>query len=68
MSQKGSDEDEPELDVPLSDAVGGVYSGSDCAKSVILVPNVEGIDAPGLASLVDALVKEGRCSVHDDFF
>ncbi|KAK9149059.1 hypothetical protein Scep_007816 [Stephania cephalantha] len=65
MSRKGSDEDEPELAVPSSDAVGGVVdSGSGCAKPVVLVTNAEGIDAPGLASLVDALVREGRCSVH----
>ncbi|GLT79101.1 hypothetical protein SLA2020_506060 [Shorea laevis] len=37
---------------------------SKCSKPVVLVTNGEGIDAPGLTFLVEALVLDGRFSVH----
>ncbi|XP_058073957.1 uncharacterized protein LOC131222778 [Magnolia sinica] len=37
---------------------------NDSSKPVVLVTNGEGIEAPGLIVLVDALVRGGQCSVH----
>ncbi|XVF35040.1 hypothetical protein REPUB_Repub18cG0110900 [Reevesia pubescens] len=40
------------------------YAESDCSKPVILITNGEGIDSPGLTSLVQALLSDGRFSLH----
>ena len=34
------------------------------SKPVVLITNGDGIDSPGLLFLVEALVREGLCSVH----
>nr|DAD44390.1 TPA_asm: hypothetical protein HUJ06_002620 [Nelumbo nucifera] len=49
---------------PSSSAAVGVNSDQDCSKPVVLITNADGIEAPGLTFLVDALVREGRCNVH----
>ncbi|XVE54058.1 hypothetical protein DITRI_Ditri03aG0052000 [Diplodiscus trichospermus] len=36
----------------------------DCSKPVLLITNGEGIDSPGLTFLVQALVSDGRFSLH----
>ena len=36
----------------------------DDSKPIVLVTNGDGIDSPGLVSLVEALVREGLYNVH----
>ncbi|EEF48079.1 5'-nucleotidase SurE [Ricinus communis] len=49
---------------PVSSPQSNVSCDEDCDKDIILVTNGEGIDSPGLTSLVEALVADGRFSVH----
>ncbi|XP_058068860.1 uncharacterized protein LOC131218193 [Magnolia sinica] len=39
-------------------------SAKDSSKPIVLVTNGDGICAPGITALVDALVREGRCNVY----
>ncbi|KAI4387365.1 hypothetical protein MLD38_005203 [Melastoma candidum] len=41
----------------------GIGDGSADGKPIVLVTNSDGIDSPGLASLVEALVERGICNV-----
>lgn len=38
--------------------------GDESSKPIVLVTNGDGIDAPGLTSLVEALVSQGLYNVH----
>ncbi|XP_043707330.1 5'-nucleotidase SurE-like [Telopea speciosissima] len=71
ISRKGGEEEPskkpdesseaPSSSLPSSSASETV---NDCSKPVVLVTNGDGIEAPGLTFLVEALVLEGQCNVH----
>ncbi|XP_057978484.1 uncharacterized protein LOC131164939 [Malania oleifera] len=73
LSRKGNEEEqsnkkkdesaEPSSSSTPSDAV-GANSEQESSKPVVLVTNGDGIESPGLTYLVEALVREGLCSVH----
>ncbi|XP_056176615.1 uncharacterized protein LOC115666430 [Syzygium oleosum] len=52
---------EPPIEPSTSDAAPGA---EDCSKPIVLVTSSDGIESPGLARLVEALVREGLCNVH----
>ncbi|GMJ02623.1 hypothetical protein like AT1G72880 [Hibiscus trionum] len=41
-----------------------VEEHSDCSKPLLLITNGEGIDSPGLTFLVQALLSDGRFTLH----
>lgn len=41
-----------------------VVDANDTSKPIILITNGDGIDSPGLTSLVEALVSQGLYNVH----
>ncbi|KAG1346362.1 putative phospholipid-transporting ATPase 4 [Cocos nucifera] len=49
---------------PSSFSSAAEESGDGSKKPVILVTNGDGIGSPGLAALVEALVRGGQCDVH----
>ncbi|XP_042492323.1 5'-nucleotidase SurE-like [Macadamia integrifolia] len=70
INRKG-DEEEPSKKPDESTEAPSSFSSSldavdatDCSKPIVLVTNGDGIEAPGLLFLVEALVREGQCSVH----
>ncbi|KAG9455629.1 hypothetical protein H6P81_000137 [Aristolochia fimbriata] len=69
MTRKGNDPDgEPksgDSDPTSSDAgLPSAETNVGSSKPVVLVTNGDGIEAPGLTLLVDALVRDGQCDVH----
>lgn len=69
VSRKGGDGEEPskpeESEAPVSDGTGSIEVNSEeNLKPVVLVTNGDGIEAPGLTVLVDALVREHQYNVH----
>eukprot|EP00262_Sarcandra_glabra_P012208 TRINITY_DN3100_c0_g1_i1.p1 TRINITY_DN3100_c0_g1~~TRINITY_DN3100_c0_g1_i1.p1 ORF type:complete len:387 (+),score=48.25 TRINITY_DN3100_c0_g1_i1:278-1438(+) len=70
ISRKSGEEQRSESDEPKeSSSAQGIdaseaNSSKDASKPVVLVTNGDGINAPGLKSLVDALIREGHCNVH----
>ncbi|XP_068648272.1 uncharacterized protein [Aristolochia californica] len=69
VSRKGNDEeDRPksgESEPSSSDAgPASAETNVGSSKPVVLVTNGDGIQAPGLTFLVDALVRDGQCDVH----
>ncbi|XP_043721637.1 5'-nucleotidase SurE-like [Telopea speciosissima] len=69
ISRKG-DEEEPSkkpdesTEAPSSSSSLDTVEVTDCSKPIVLVTNGDGIESPGLLFLVEALVREGQCSVH----
>nr|DAD49014.1 TPA_asm: hypothetical protein HUJ06_018951 [Nelumbo nucifera] len=57
-SRKGGGDEQSKSSSPPSS------SDQDCSKPVVLVTNADGIDAPGLTFLVEALVRQGQYNVH----
>lgn len=47
-----------------SSAAAAAAADDSSSKPIVLVTNGDGIDSPGLTSLVDALVSQGLCNVH----
>lgn len=54
---------QPSSSTSVSDAVEDEQA-IDSSKPIVLVTNGDGIDSPGLAYLVEALVREGLYNVH----
>ncbi|KAK3410813.1 5'-nucleotidase SurE [Eucalyptus grandis] len=52
------------IEPSTSDSAPGGAGADDCSKPIVLVTNSDGIESPGLACLVEALVREGLCNVH----
>ncbi|KAJ4952548.1 hypothetical protein NE237_029380 [Protea cynaroides] len=71
-SRKGGEEESSEKPDESTEAPSSSLPSSssdtvqttDCSKPIVLVTNGDGIEAPGLSFLVEALVREGQCSVH----
>ncbi|CAH8359338.1 unnamed protein product [Eruca vesicaria subsp. sativa] len=61
--RKGGSEEEEETP-STSVAAKEEVEESDDSRPIVLVTNGDGIDSPGLVSLVEALVKEGLYNVH----
>lgn len=59
-NNRGNESAEPSSSTSNSDAAPEL----DSSKPLLLVTNSDGIESPGLAYLVDALVRQGRYSVH----
>ncbi|KAG1367635.1 5'-nucleotidase SurE [Cocos nucifera] len=55
-------EEEPQT--PPSSSSAAEEAGDGSKKPVVLVTNGDGIGSPGLAALVEALVRGGQCDVH----
>ncbi|KAK9078362.1 hypothetical protein SSX86_002419 [Deinandra increscens subsp. villosa] len=62
-NSKKEEEKEEESAVQSSSSSSSSADGYDPSKPVIFVTNSEGIDSPGLTSLVEALVREGLYNV-----
>lgn len=60
------DNDPIEAVVASSSPRSNVHSNGcvDSEKEIVLVTNGEGIDSPGLTSLLEALVRDSRFNVH----
>lgn len=59
-NNRGNESAEPSSSASNSDTVPDL----DTSKPLLLVTNSDGIESPGLTYLVDALVRQGRYSVH----
>ena len=69
LNRKGGSENDPsksndESTQPSSSDAVEANSDTECSKPVVLVTNADGIEAPGLNFLVEALVRDGLCNVH----
>ncbi|RAL42425.1 unnamed protein product [Cuscuta campestris] len=60
---KPDKDDSPALSSSSSNS-GGAAADLDSSKPIVLVTNADGIESPGLTSLVDALVQLGIYNVH----
>ncbi|KAL5579454.1 hypothetical protein UlMin_011896 [Ulmus minor] len=60
QSKEASDSTQPSSSTSDSDVVDAI----DSSKPIVLVTNGDGIDAPGLSYLVQALVSQGLYNVH----
>lgn len=69
LNRKGGSENDPsksndESTQPSSSDAVEANSDTECSKPVVLVTNADGIEAPGLNFLVEALVRDGLYNVH----
>ncbi|KAF8388801.1 hypothetical protein HHK36_025481 [Tetracentron sinense] len=66
ISRNGGEEESTTQPSYSSSSLGTVETNLETgsSKPVVLLTNGDGIEAPGLTLLVEALVREGRCSVH----
>ncbi|KAF8079929.1 hypothetical protein N665_0990s0006 [Sinapis alba] len=62
--RKGVNDGSAEEPPSTSDSVDVAAMESDDSRPIVLVTNGDGIDSPGLVSLVEALVQEGLYNVH----
>ncbi|VFQ67014.1 unnamed protein product [Cuscuta campestris] len=62
--QHKSDKDDSPAPSSSSSNSGGAAADLDSSKPIVLVTNADGIESPGLTSLVDALVQLGLYNVH----
>ncbi|KAL0801693.1 hypothetical protein Bca101_056869 [Brassica carinata] len=60
----GSDASAAEEEEPPSTSVAAKEEIDDDSRPIVLVTNGDGIDSPGLVSLVEALVSQGLYNVH----
>ena len=61
--RKGGSDASPSEEAP-STSVAAKEEIDDDSRPIVLVTNGDGIDSPGLLSLVEALVSEGLYNVH----